>query len=66
VPSDAVAVQVGMLNAMEEFSATLDQMATHAQDPFASAALLENYNAAENDVISAFNDLATYSKSKTP
>jgi len=66
VPKDAVGVQVGMLNAMEEFAATLDAMSAHASDPFASAALLENYNQAENDMVSAFNALANYAKSKTP
>ncbi len=51
---------------MEEFAATLDQLAAHADDPFASVALLRGYNQAETDMLTSFNSLASYFKSKQP
>ena len=65
VPADAVQVQIGLVNSMNEFAATLDQLADHASDPIASTVLLENYNTAENDVLNAFQALVTYEQSKT-
>jgi hypothetical protein len=65
VPADAVSVQLGLVNSMNEFAATLDDMADHADDPIASSVLLENYNQAENDVLNAFQALVTYEQSKT-
>lgn len=64
-PQDAVQVELGLVNSMNEFAATLDQLADHASDPIASSVLLENYNQAENDVLSAFQALVTYEQSKT-
>lgn len=64
VPADAVAVQLQLLNSMEEFAADLDALISHAQDPIASTVLLENYNQGESDVLSAFQALVTYEKSK--
>ena len=66
VPADAVPYQVAILNAMEEFAATLDAMGAHASDPFASVALLRTYDQAQSDMITSFNNLASYYKSKTP
>lgn len=66
VPVDATAYHVAILNAMEEFASTLDAMSAHASDPFASAALLRTYNQAEQDMLSSFNALTTYEKSKQP
>ena len=65
VPADAVQVQVGLVNSMNEFAATLDQLADQANDPISSTVLLENYNQAENDVLTAFQALVTYEQSKT-
>lgn len=65
VPTDAVQVQLGLVNSMNEFAATLDQLASHASDPIASSVLLENYNRAESDVLGAFQSLVTYEQSKT-
>lgn len=65
-PADAVNYHVAILNAMEEFAATLDAMATHADDPFASVALLSGYNKAESDMLASFNSLTIYYKSKLP
>jgi hypothetical protein len=64
VPSDAIGVQAGILNAMNEFGATLDQMVTSANDPFAEATLLNTYMQAQSDMFGSFNDLYTYYKSK--
>jgi hypothetical protein len=65
VPADAVQVELGLVNSMNEFAATLDSLADHANDPIASSVLLENYNNAENDVLTAFQNLVTYEQSKT-
>jgi hypothetical protein len=66
VPNDAVNYHKDILNAMEEFAATLDQMAAHATDPLASAALLRTYNQAESDMYTSFNSLSLYYSQKTP
>jgi hypothetical protein len=66
VPADAVPYHIAILDAMEEFAATLDAMAAHASDPFASVALLRSYDQAESDMLTSFNALTTYYKSKTP
>jgi hypothetical protein len=63
-PADAANVQAGILNAMNEFGATLSQMAASANDPFAEATLLNTYMQAQNDMFSSFNDLYAYYKSK--
>jgi hypothetical protein len=65
VPADAVQVQLGLVNSMYEFAATVNDLADHAGDPIASSVLLENYNQAENDVLSAFQALVTCEQSKT-
>lgn len=64
VPADAVMVQLGILNAMQEFSATLDQMAASANDPFTEATLINTYMQAQSDMFTSFNNLYGYYKSK--
>lgn len=64
VPIDAVSYQLGILNAMQEFAATLDSIAAHADDPIASAALLISYNQAEQDMFTSFNSLSTFYTTK--
>ena len=64
VPADAVPVQLGILNAMQEFAATLDQMAANANDPFTEATLINTYMQAQSDMFSSFNNLYGYYKSK--
>lgn len=66
VPGDAASVQLGMLNAMEQFGATLESLIAHASDPLASTMLLNNYNIAEQNMLASFNALAQYEKSKQP
>jgi hypothetical protein len=66
VPIDAVNYQKDILNAMQEFAAALDGLATHGTDPLASAALLRAYNQAEQDMYTSFNNLASYYSQKTP
>ena len=63
-PYDARDEQAGILNAMQSFAATLEALASHANDPFASGALLKNYNQGESDIVSSFQSLATYFRSK--
>jgi hypothetical protein len=60
VPRDAVSYHKDILNAMEQFAATLDAMAKYADDPFASVALLRSYNAAEARMFTTFDALGNY------
>ena len=64
VPQDAVSYHIGILNAMEGFAAKLDALASHAKDPFASAALLKSYNEGEQEILISFNSLAQYYRTK--
>ena len=64
VPADAVDVQIGILNAMNEFGATISQMSASASDPFAEATLLNTYMQAQSDMFSSFDNLYAYYKSK--
>ncbi len=64
VPADAVSVQIGILDAMQEFGGTLDQMAASASDPFVEATLVNTYMQAQSDMFSSFNNLYGYYKSK--
>jgi hypothetical protein len=63
-PRDAGAVHIGILNAMQEFAATLDQMVASANDPFTEATLINTYMQAQQDMFSSFNNLYGYYKSK--
>ncbi len=65
-PRDAVPYHVAILNAMGKFAATLHSMSAHADDPFATVALLRSYNEAETDILASFNALTAYYKSKSP
>ncbi len=64
VPADSLGVHVALANALEQFSATLDAMVKSTADPYASAALLVNYNRASDDLRNAFNGVATYFQNK--
>ncbi|HVM73675.1 MAG TPA: hypothetical protein VMU13_02225 [Candidatus Paceibacterota bacterium] len=64
VPADAVSVQLGILNAMQEFSATLNQMVASANDPLTEATLINTYMQAQTDMFTSFNNLYGYYKSK--
>ena len=66
VPADASPYHVAILNAMQEFAAVLDAMSTQAADPFTAVALLRTYDQAESDMLTSFNALTTYYKSKKP
>jgi hypothetical protein len=60
VPADAVTDQVGILNAMLQFAATLDAMADNANDAMTSLVLVNTYNEAESDMFASFNALNAY------
>lgn len=60
VPSDVVQYHVAILNSLGEFSAALDALAIHADDPVESVVLLRDYNTGEHDVLAAFNALRSY------
>lgn len=64
VPEDAVSQHVGILNALSEFGTIVERLSQHADDAFASAALLRTYNQSEANLVSSFNTLAEYYKNK--
>jgi len=64
VPQDAVPHHIAILNAMQEFAGVLDALSSHASDPFATAALLRSYNHGEEDMLTSFNNLAQYYRTK--
>mgnify|MGYP001559802876 FL=1 len=64
VPEDAAQEHLGILNALSEFGTIVEKMATHADDAFAAAALLQTYNTGEINLLTSFNSLATYYRSK--
>lgn len=64
VPEDALSYHVGILNSLSEFGATIEAMANHADDAFASVALLATYNTSERNLMTSFDSLASYQKSK--
>ncbi len=66
VPHDAASQHIDILNALESFAATIEKMAVHADDPFASAALLAKYNESETAMYSSFDRIAAYYRTKTP
>lgn len=65
VPQDAVAYQIGILDAMQEFAAVLDEMSNHGADSLTETVLLQNYNQAQQDMVGSFNALYGYLRSKT-
>lgn len=66
VPTDIALTHVTLLNALIQFSATLESMVAYAEDPIASMALLRTYNDAEYAVVSSFDKLAQYARLKQP
>lgn len=64
VPVDAAPYQLDILNAMQEFASTLNELTSHVDDPITTAALLRSYNQAEQDMLTSFNSLTTYYASK--
>lgn len=64
VPEDAASQHVGILNALSEFGAIVGRLSKHADDAFASAALLRTYNDSEANLVISFDSLASYYKSK--
>ncbi len=64
VPEDAISEHVGIINALSEFGAIIERLARHANDAFASAALLRTYNNSEVNLVNSFNKLAEYYRGK--
>lgn len=64
VPTDAVASHLEILNALSEFGAIVERLARHADDAFASAALLRTYQESEANLITSFSKLAEYYRGK--
>lgn len=64
VPTESSMYHLGILNALSEFGAVVQAMAEHGDDAFAAAALLQSYNSSEARLLTAFNDLATYQRTK--
>jgi hypothetical protein len=63
-PADAASYQAAILTAMSEFAATLDALVENASDPFASAALLHSYLAAQDNMLASFDLIGKYSANK--
>ena len=63
-PIDAINIHTGIINAMREFSAAIDTMIREAHDPIGSVAALKMYSQAHSDMITSFNNLATYVATK--
>lgn len=66
IPRDAINYHRDILNAMEQFSATLDALVKNADDAFASVALLRTYNSAEERMFFSFDALGDYYGQKLP
>jgi hypothetical protein len=66
VPQDAAAQHISILNALSQFSTTIERMSQHADDAFAAAALLSTYQNSETNLFLSFNQLASYYTSKQP
>jgi len=60
VPATAASHHISVLNALSGFETTISRMASNANDPYASAALLRSFNTAEMDLFTSFNELAGY------
>jgi hypothetical protein len=65
VPKDVAVYHAAIINAMNEFAATLEAMAANASDPFASVALLKTYNQAQADMLASFGEIGAYAARKT-
>ena len=63
-PIDAASYQAAILTALNQFSATLQAMADNADDPFASAALLNSYSGAQDNMLASFNAIGVYAAHK--
>ncbi len=64
VPKDAVTYHRDVLNALRGFSAVLDGMTDHAEDPFASVALLRAYAEKEQGIKASYDQLRAYYANK--
>ena len=64
VPKDAVTPHTAVLNALSKFGTIVRRLSEHADDAFASAALLQTYNASESNLLTSFNSLAMYYRTK--
>lgn len=65
-PKDSVFYHARIANSLLFFATTLEQMAKYADEPLTSLALLRTYNESELEVLTSFNDLASFEKSKKP
>jgi hypothetical protein len=64
VPVDIATTHLTLLNALSHFSATIEDLVAHADDPIASLAILRTYNDAETAVVTSFSKLAQYARLK--
>jgi hypothetical protein len=60
VPSDAVNFHRDVLNSLRAFSSVLDGLVDHADDPFASIALMNTYTEKEQAIYDSYNRMRTY------
>jgi hypothetical protein len=64
VPKDAVELHRDTLNALQAFASVLDGISDHANDPFASIALLRTYAEKEAAIRTAYDHMRSYYVSK--
>ncbi len=65
VPSDAINYHREVLNSLRAFASVLDGLADHADDPFASVALLRTYNEKEQGIHDSYDRMRSYYAKKS-
>ena len=60
VPQDAADIHLRAVNALGAYASILEQLVQHASDPLASVAILRTYNGEEQEMLYAFDALASY------
>lgn len=65
VPRDAVNYHKTVLNSLQYFAAAIEGLATHADDPFASVALLRTFGEAEAKIAASYSDMKAYYDKKS-
>lgn len=65
VPRDAVNFHRDILNSLRAFSSVLDGLASHADDPFASIALMNTYTEKEQGIYDSYNRMRAYYANKS-
>lgn len=65
IPSDAINYHRELLNSLRAFSSVLEGLSDHANDPFASVALLRTYNEKEKEIKDSYARMRSYYTKKS-